>query len=188
MSDKEKRRRKRLNDKKKATKRKEERIKMGKRKVNFSLKGDMGLLVPPHGFELNAEEELVFDFIADSDVIAYVPVTASIMGWPRGMEDFWNWCEENNFPSDVGVDEMFSGEVKRGWSVPEDFVKEYYGKKPLWTTKYSQGIVVREKNDDDYYVVVECSRENEGWKYARILATPGGCWGKEDFEWLKNKK
>lgn len=182
MSDKEKRRRKRLNDKKKAAMRKEEKRRMGKRKVNFSLKGDMGLFVPPHGFELNAEEELVFDFIADADVIAFTPITASMMGWPRGMEDFWNWCEENDFPSDVGIDTMVSGDLKRAWSVPEDFVKEYYGKKPLWTTEYSQGIVVREKNDDDYYVVVECSRENEGWKYARILATPGGCWTKEDLE------
>ena len=188
MNDKEKRRRKRLNDKKKAAMRREEREKMGKRKVNFSLKNNIGLLVPPHGFELNAEEELVFDFIADADVIAGAPYVAMVMGWPRAMEDFWNWCEENDFPSNVDVDEMISGEVKQSWSVPEEAVKEYYGKKPLWTTKYSQGIVAREKNSDDYYVVVECSRENEGWKYARILATPGGCWGKEDFEWLKNKE
>lgn len=181
MNNKEKRRKKRLEDKKKTSKRKEEKMKMGKRKVNFSLKGNMGLLVPPHGFELNAENELVFDFIADSDIIANTIYISSILGWPRAMEDFWNWCEKNNFPSLVGTDEI-SGEVKRVWRIPEDFVKEYYGKKSLWKTEYSQGIVVREKNSDDYYIVVECSRENEGWKYARILVTPGGCWSKEDLE------
>ncbi len=31
------------------------------------------------------------------------------------------------------------------------------------------------ENDDDYYVVLECSRQNEGFKYTQIIVTLGGC-------------
>lgn len=51
----------------------------------------------------------------------------------------------------------------------------YYGVKPLWVTPYSQGVVVRAENEDDYFIVMECSNKNRGYKYAKIILTLGGC-------------
>lgn len=56
-----------------------------------------------------------------------------------------------------------------------DFVEKSYGVKPLWRTELSQGIVVKEESDDDYYIVMECSRLNEGFKYTQIIVTLNGC-------------
>lgn len=55
------------------------------------------------------------------------------------------------------------------------FVDQFYGKKALWKTDLSQGIVVRSENEDDYFSVMECSRLNEGFKYTQIILTLGGC-------------
>ena len=56
-----------------------------------------------------------------------------------------------------------------------EFVASYYGVKPLWVTPYSQGVVVRAENEDDYFIVMECSNKNRGYKYAKIILTLGGC-------------
>lgn len=40
------------------------------------------------------------------------------------------------------------------------FVARFYGVKALWKTGLSQGIVVRLENEDDYFIVMECSRLN----------------------------
>lgn len=42
---------------------------------------------------------------------------------------------------------------------------------PLWKTAYSQGIVVKAENDDDYFIVMECSRENSGYKHTKAYAS-----------------
>ena len=56
-----------------------------------------------------------------------------------------------------------------------EFVAKYYGLKPLWKTDYSQGIVVKNENDDDFYIVMECSNKNKGYKHTKIILTPDGC-------------
>ena len=55
------------------------------------------------------------------------------------------------------------------------FVDQFYGKKALWKTDLSQGIVVRAENEDDYFIVMGCSRVNEGFKYTQIILALGGC-------------
>lgn len=55
-------------------------------------------------------------------------------------------------------------------------VGKYYGKEPLWKTELSQGIVVKSEEDNDYYIVMECSRENEGFKHTQMILTMGGCY------------
>ena len=47
--------------------------------------------------------------------------------------------------------------------------------KPLWKSAYSQGIVVMAENDTDYFIVMECSNKNKGYKNTKIILTPGGC-------------
>lgn len=56
-----------------------------------------------------------------------------------------------------------------------NFVESYYGSKPLCITDLSQGIVVKDENDDNYYIVMECSRLNTGFKYTQIILMLGGC-------------
>lgn len=56
-----------------------------------------------------------------------------------------------------------------------EVVAPYYGVKPLWKTPYSQGIVVMAEGDSDYYIVMECSSKNKGYKHAMIILTMGGC-------------
>lgn len=53
--------------------------------------------------------------------------------------------------------------------------QSFMEKKPLWLTDLSQGIVVKAENDDDYYIVMKCSRLNTGFKYTQIIVTMGGC-------------
>ena len=55
------------------------------------------------------------------------------------------------------------------------FVVHFYGLKALWKTDLSQGIVVRAEKEDDYFIVMECSRLNEGFKYTQINLALGGC-------------
>ena len=83
------------------------------------------------------------------------------MGLPA-LKDYHKWLAENNF--DVNMP-----------NPTNDFVSKFYGVKPLWTTELSQGIVVRAENEDDYFIVMECSRLNEGFKYTQIIVTLGGC-------------
>lgn len=56
-----------------------------------------------------------------------------------------------------------------------EVVAPYYGVGPLWKTEYSQGIVVRAEDDDDYYIVMECSSKNKGYKHTKVILTMGGC-------------
>ena len=51
----------------------------------------------------------------------------------------------------------------------------YYGVKPLWKTAYSQGVVVKAEKDSDYYIVMECSSKNKGYRHAQVILTMGGC-------------
>lgn len=54
-------------------------------------------------------------------------------------------------------------------------VARYYGVKPFWRTAYSQGIVVMAENDSDYFIVMECSSQNKGYKHTKVILTLGGC-------------
>ena len=34
---------------------------------------------------------------------------------------------------------------------------------------------MKNETDNDFYIVMECSYENEGFKYTKIIVTLGGC-------------
>lgn len=42
-------------------------------------------------------------------------------------------------------------------------------------TAYSQGVVVKAEKDSDYYIVMECSSKNKGYRHAQVILTMGGC-------------
>ena len=83
------------------------------------------------------------------------------MGLPA-MRDYYNWLQNNGFSAEMP-------------NPTNDFVKDFYGKQALWETDLSKGVVMKAVNDDDFYVVMECSRMNSGFKYTKIVLTLGGC-------------
>ena len=115
-----------------------------------------------HGYELYPIQEYIIDLSAELLNQIAIIQAIQIMGAPKAIEDWHNWLRNNGF------DEAQP-------NVTNDIVKSYYGKKPLWKTEYSMGIVVKCIQDNDYYIIMECSRLNTGYKYTQIILTPLGC-------------
>lgn len=127
----------------------------------LKLNNDMGKLVQAHDFELDPTQEYVIDVRAELESQSAIHMAIQTMGL-SALRDYWNWLETNGFNVEMP-------------NPTNAVVSQYFGKKPLWKTNLSQGIVVKSENDDDYYIIIECSRLNEGFKYAQIIATLGGC-------------
>lgn len=128
----------------------------------IKLNKDAGKLVSTSdNFKLNPKIEYLINIRDELQEIGAQQAAIQTMSL-AAMEDYYNWLESNGFYSDMP-------------NPTNEFVQQYYGVKPLWNTKLSQGIVVKDENDDDFYIVMECSRENPGFKYSQIILTPGGC-------------
>lgn len=85
-----------------------------------------------------------------------------IMGPPPALKNYHAWLFENGFNVDAP-------------NPTNEVVACYYGVKPLWKTTYSQGVVVKAEKDSDYYIVMECSSKNKGYRHAQVILTMGGC-------------
>lgn len=77
-------------------------------------------------------------------------------------ENYHAWLFENGFNVELP-------------NPTNEVVASYYGVKPLWKTDYSQGIVVMAEDESDYFIVMECSSRNRGYKHTKIILTMGGC-------------
>ena len=93
---------------------------------------------------------------------AAIIASFQVMGPPPAIKNYHAWLFENGFDIEVP-------------NPTNEFVSAYYGVKPLWKTAYSQGVVVKAENDDDYFIVMECSNKNRGYKHTKIILTLGGC-------------
>ena len=93
---------------------------------------------------------------------AEIITSFQVMGAPPAIKNYHAWLFENGFDIEVP-------------NPTNEFVSAYYGVKPLWKTAYSQGVVVKAENDDDYFIVMECSNKNRGYKHTKIILTLGGC-------------
>lgn len=111
-------------------------------------------LIPNEKYIINIEEEIEFQIAIMSSF--------KIMGPPPALKNYHAWLFENGFNVDFP-------------NPTNEFVASYYGVKPLWKTDFSQGIVVMDENDSDYFIVMECSSKNRGYKHAQIILTLGGC-------------
>lgn len=121
----------------------------------------MGEVVVRHGYELDPTEQYVITLSDEMDKQTAIMGAVQAMGL-EALSDFHNWLNDNGFSVMIP-------------DPTNEFVSSYYGVKPLWKTNLSQGIVVKNTEDDDYYIVLECSNENEGFKYTQIVVTLGGC-------------
>ena len=111
-------------------------------------------LDPMEKYVINLDEEMEFQLAT--------AMSFQVMGAPPALKNYHAWLFENGFSVESP-------------NPTNEFVAQYYGVKPLWKTPYSQGVVVKAENEDDYFIVMECSNRNRGYKYTKIILTLGGC-------------
>ena len=112
------------------------------------------VLDPTEEYVINLEEEKSFQMA--------IMQSFELMGPPPAYKNYQAWLFENGFNPEMP-------------NPTNEFVASYYGVKSLWETPYSRGIVVKSENDDDYYIVMECSDKNKGYKHTKVILTLGGC-------------
>ena len=115
---------------------------------------DEYVLHPTEKYVINLEKEIGFQ--------SAIMASFQIMGAPPALKNYHAWLYENGFNLDAP-------------NPTNEVVAPYYGVKPLWKTPYSQGIVVMAEGDSDYYIVMECSNKNKGYKHTMVILTMGGC-------------
>ena len=113
-------------------------------------------------FQLDPTEKYIVDIEAEIEFQSEILMSFDVMGTPPAIKNYHAWLFENGF------------DVARP-NPTNEFVESYYGVRPLWKTPYSQGIVVRGEDEDDFFIVMECSSKNKGYKHTKIILTPGGC-------------
>ncbi len=128
---------------------------------NLKLNKDFGNVVRAHGYELDPTEQYCISLEDEIEQQSSILGAVQSMGLPA-INDYHKWLRDNGFNVEMP-------------DPTNAFVSSYYGVKLLWTTSLSQGIVVKSNDDDDYYIIMECSRENTGFKYTQIILTMGGC-------------
>ena len=123
-------------------------------KLQNKISVDEYMLDPTEKYLINIKKEI--------ELQKATLMSFQIMGAPPALKNYHAWLYENGFNVDVP-------------NPTNEFVAQYYGVKPLWKTEYSQGIVVKAENEDDYFIVMECSSKNKGYKRSKIILTLGGC-------------
>lgn len=128
----------------------------------IKLNEDFGGITSIDEYELDPTEEYVIDVEEEMEFQTATMMSFKIMGLPPALKNYHAWLFENGFNVDVP-------------NPTNDVVARYYGIKPLWKTTYSQGIVVKAEKYSDYFIVMECSSKNNGYKHAKVILTLGGC-------------
>lgn len=111
-------------------------------------------LDPTDKYVINIEEEMEFQMS--------ILMSFQVMGNPPALKNYHAWLFENGFSVDTP-------------NPTNKFVSQYYGVKPLWKTPYSQGIVVKAEDEEDFFIIMECSNKNKGYKHTKVILTLGGC-------------
>lgn len=128
----------------------------------IELNKSLALGISSNGYVLNPAEKYVINLQHEMASQRAILSAIQIMGAPPALKNYHAWLFENGFSVECP-------------NPTNELVAQYYGVKPLWETDYSQGIVVKNENDDDYYIVMECSSRNKGLKHTQIILTPAGC-------------
>lgn len=113
-------------------------------------------------YMLDATEKYVINIEDEIEFQMAILVSFQTMGPPPAIKNYHAWLFENGFNVEMP-------------NPTNEFVAQYYGVKPLWKTAYSQGIVMKAENDSDYFIIMECSIKNKGYKHTKVILTLGGC-------------
>ena len=114
------------------------------------------------GYELDPTDKYVVDIESEKEFQIAIMMSFQVMGPPPAIKNYHAWLFENGFDIEMP-------------NPTNEFVSAFYGVKPLWKTAYSQGVVVKAENNDDYFIVMECSCKNKGYKHTKVILTPSGC-------------
>ncbi len=114
------------------------------------------------GYILKSTEKYVINIEEEWEFQMAVMTSFQVMGPPPAIKNYHAWLFDNGFNPESP-------------NPTNEFVARYYGVKSLWKTDYSQGIVVKNEHDSDYYIVMECSSKNKGYKHTIVILTLGGC-------------
>lgn len=128
----------------------------------IKLNEDAGKIMSIDGYILEPTEKYVIDIEEEMEFQMATMTSFQIMGPPPAIKNYHAWLFENGFDVETP-------------NPTNELVARYYGVKPLWKTDYSQGIVVKAENDSDYFIVMECSSKNKGYKHTQVILTLGGC-------------
>ena len=128
----------------------------------LKLNEDAGKITSIDEYILDPTEEYVIDIEEEMEFQMATMMSFQIMGAPPALKNYHAWLFENGFNVEAP-------------NPTNEVVARYYGVKPLWKTAYSQGIVVKAENDSDYFIIMECSNKNKGYKHTKVILTMGGC-------------
>lgn len=128
----------------------------------IKLNEDVGKIMSIDGYILDPTEKYVIDIEEEMEFQMATMMSFQLMGPPPALKNYHAWLFENGFDVETP-------------NPTNELVASYYGVKPLWKTDYSQGIVVKAENDSDYFIVMECSNKNKGYKHTQVILTLGGC-------------
>lgn len=128
----------------------------------IKLNEDAGKIMSIDGYILDPTEKYVIDIEEEMEFQMATMMSFQIIGPPPVLKNYHAWLFENGFDVETP-------------NPTNELVASYYGVKPLWKTDYSQGIVVKAENDSDYFIVMECSNKNKGYKHTQVILTLGGC-------------
>ena len=128
----------------------------------IKLNEDAGKIMSIDGYILDPTEKYVIDIEEEMEFQMATMMSFQLMGPPPALKNYHAWLFENGFDVETP-------------NPTNELVASYYGVKPLWKTDYSQGIVVKSENESDYFIVMECSNKNKGYKHTQVILTLGGC-------------
>jgi len=128
----------------------------------IKLNENSGRMISINEYMLDPTEKYVVDIEEEMEFQIVIMRSFQIMGSPPALKNYHAWLFENGF------------NVKNP-DPTNEVVAPYYGVKPLWKTAYSQGIVVKVENNNDYFIIMECSSKNKGYKHTQVILTLGGC-------------
>ena len=129
--------------------------------INIKLNNNLGNVTHSNDYKLDATQQYVICIENELEEQANIAKTVKNVGL-EALNDYYDWLESNGISVDYP-------------NPTNQLVSTYYGVKPLWKTELSQGIVVKAEDDDDYYIVMECSNLVPGFRSTQIILTMGGC-------------
>lgn len=115
----------------------------------IKLNKDMGKICKPHGFELDPTKKYIIKLSDELKSQKSILQAFKIMGDDGLLSDWWEWLDENGFDSNLP-------------NPTNKYVEKFFGKEPLWKNERSQALVIKNYEDDDFYIVMECGRTTAG--------------------------
>ena len=128
----------------------------------IKLNEDAGKITLIDEYILDPTEKYVIDIDEEIEFQTATMMSFQILGPPPALKNYHAWLFENGFCVEAP-------------NPTNEVVARYYGVKPLWKTGYSQGIVVKAENESDYFIIMECSNKNKGYKHTQVILTLCGC-------------